>query len=186
MISINLKDFKKVLENEKIYYLSIEDRICSNRYLIINELGECLLIDAGDGKDRLSFVPKLCILTHGHFDHTMGVEKNWKTYISEKENKDLEYIRIPSNAKKIKQSLFKFGKYHLEIIPTPGHTPGSISIFERNKKILFSGDTLFANRYIGRTDLGGSEKEIKNSLRILDKLDWKILCPGHGELEYRV
>ncbi|MFN3910199.1 MAG: MBL fold metallo-hydrolase, partial [Candidatus Anstonellaceae archaeon] len=64
-------------------------------------------------------------------------------------------------------------------------TPGSISIFEKNTKILFSGDTLFAHGYFGRTDLGGSEKDMKKSLEILKKIDWKVLCPGHGELEYK-
>ncbi|MCX8163030.1 MAG: MBL fold metallo-hydrolase [Candidatus Micrarchaeota archaeon] len=185
MRKISLKDFKKVLDEEEIYYLQVAERICSNRYIILDDKNQILLIDAGDGKDLLDFLPKICILTHGHFDHCAGVQKNWTAYISENEDEKLPYMFIPKNTKKIEQKIFEFGKYVLEVIPTPGHTPGSICLFEKNTKILFSGDTLFADGICGRTDLGGCKLEMKKSLELLEKLKWKVLCPGHGELEYR-
>ncbi|MEM4197203.1 MAG: MBL fold metallo-hydrolase [Candidatus Anstonellaceae archaeon] len=177
-------DFKRVLKDEEIYYLEVKQRLCSNRYLIKNNQGQILLIDAGDGMDKVNFKPDICILTHGHFDHSRGVQPNWECFISEKEDPNLIYMYIPKNVKKIKQKEFIFGKYELKIIHTPGHTPGSICIFEKNTKVLFSGDTLFAANIPGRTDLGGSEKQIQESLKKLEKLKWRVLCPGHGEIEY--
>ncbi|MDR1933566.1 MAG: MBL fold metallo-hydrolase [Spirochaetales bacterium] len=70
----------------------------------------------------------------------------------------------------------------LRVIHTPGHTRGSISLYSENKKILFTGDTLFCEG-IGRSDLpGGSAKMLSNS--ILKKLytlppETRIF-PGHG------
>nr|WP_245985056.1 MBL fold metallo-hydrolase [Biomaibacter acetigenes] len=72
------------------------------------------------------------------------------------------------------------GDLTLEVIHTPGHTPGSISIKVGN--IIFTGDTLFAGS-IGRSDFPGGSFEqlmesIKNKLLIQD--DDVIICPGHG------
>ena len=77
----------------------------------------------------------------------------------------------------------KFGETTLEVIHTPGHTPGHLCFYEPEQKILFSGDTLFRES-IGRTDLpGGDYSWIMNS--ILEKImplggDVEVY-PGHGE-----
>ena len=76
--------------------------------------------------------------------------------------------------------VLKLGDYDVEIIHTPGHTPGGICIKIGND--LFTGDTLFAGS-IGRTDFeGGSYDEIISSIK--DKLvkypDETIVYPGHG------
>ncbi|MGI5172996.1 MBL fold metallo-hydrolase [Treponema sp. OMZ 840] len=68
------------------------------------------------------------------------------------------------------------------IIHTPGHSPGSICLYNKAEKILLSGDTLFASS-CGRTDLaGGNVKQLKQSLALLLQLpaDTRV-CPGHGD-----
>lgn len=70
----------------------------------------------------------------------------------------------------------------LRVISTPGHTPGSICLYSKESKIVFTGDTLFAGA-MGRTDFpGGDALLIKKSLKKLAKLppETKVL-PGHGE-----
>ena len=60
------------------------------------------------------------------------------------------------------------------------HTPGSICLYERKKRILLSGDTLFDEK-IGRTDLQGSDKnKLLLSLNKLLSYDVQYLLPGHG------
>lgn len=71
----------------------------------------------------------------------------------------------------------------LEVIHTPGHTPGGICLYETRSKSLFSGDTIFPNGSIGRTDFqGGNRKHLTESIGKLVKLDVKTLYPGHGEV----
>mgnify|MGYP003926759557 CR=1 FL=1 len=183
MKTIELNDFKRIGQTQIYVYQT--NRLCSNRYLLLDKDAGILMIDSGDGEDKLDFKPTLCLLTHGHFDHTSGVESDWKVYISDKEDPALPYINIPKNAKKFENNLIKFGRFLIEIIPTPGHTPGSVCFFEKNNKVLFSGDTLFANGAYGRTDLGGSDIEIRKSLKKLLSLNYILLCPGHGEIEQR-
>jgi len=71
----------------------------------------------------------------------------------------------------------------LEVIHTPGHTPGGICLYEASSKSLFSGDTVFPNGSIGRTDFqGGSSTQLTESINKLMKLDVGTLYPGHGEV----
>jgi glyoxylase-like metal-dependent hydrolase (beta-lactamase superfamily II) len=71
----------------------------------------------------------------------------------------------------------------LEVIHTPGHTPGGICLYEAKSKSLFSGDTVFPGGSIGRTDFeGGSRPQLTESIGKLVKLDVRTLYPGHGEV----
>jgi glyoxylase-like metal-dependent hydrolase (beta-lactamase superfamily II) len=67
------------------------------------------------------------------------------------------------------------------VLHVPGHTAGSIALFNAGAGILFSGDTLFKNSY-GRTDLpGGSDAQMAASLKRLFALDGSVkVLPGHG------
>jgi len=111
----------------------------------------------------------IIILTHNHPDHIgeTTIFPKAKVYGSQKEFDkniiDIKKLKIPE----------------LKIIKTPGHSQGGICILY--KDVLFSGDTLFHRGTIGRTDLPeSSKKEMENSLRKLKKINYKILCPGHG------
>lgn len=75
----------------------------------------------------------------------------------------------------------RIGKTNLKIIHTPGHSPGSICIYEPESKVLFSGDTIFADGGIGRTDFyNGSPKDLINSIKKLAKMKINAIYPGHG------
>jgi hydroxyacylglutathione hydrolase len=75
----------------------------------------------------------------------------------------------------------RFGEISLEVLHTPGHTEGSVCLFDRDAGLLLSGDTLFAGSW-GRTDLpGGSEEQMAASLaRLSDLADGVRVQPGHG------
>jgi len=176
--------------------------LCSNVY-ILTEGKRALLIDSGDGSNFYEIEDALhglqlagVILTHGHWDHIGGMR-----YMEVKgmlHRADLSiaselnavfpgFSKLPPNLSQLKSNSIKFGEFELKILHTPGHTPGSICLLERSSKILFSGDTLFADGYFGRTDLiGGNEGELMNSLEKIKKLDYRMLCPGHNELERTV
>ncbi|OPX63135.1 MULTISPECIES: MBL fold metallo-hydrolase [unclassified Methanoregula] len=68
------------------------------------------------------------------------------------------------------------------VIHTPGHTPGCICLYSEKDRLLFSGDTVFADGYFGRYDfMGGSRAELEQSLTRLAALDVDGLFAGHGE-----
>jgi glyoxylase-like metal-dependent hydrolase (beta-lactamase superfamily II) len=70
----------------------------------------------------------------------------------------------------------------LQVIPAPGHSPGSVAFYWPAQKALFTGDVIF-NGGIGRTDLpGGDGAALKQSIKNLEALDAEWLLPGHGEL----
>jgi glyoxylase-like metal-dependent hydrolase (beta-lactamase superfamily II) len=111
-------------------------------------------------------------LTHGHFDHieNLDIFTNAEFYGDKKDFKNYDKI------KDIRGQPFN----EIKDIETPGHTFGSVCFYMPKEKILFSGDTIFHNGDIGRTDFpNSSKKDMKESLNILKKFDYKILCPGH-------
>jgi len=131
-------------------------------------------------------------LTHSHFDHATaaGDLKDWlgcKIVIHEKEYELLKSNASPFLAKPFEPDvlvkggeIFDLGGIKLEVIHTPGHTPGSICLYEAEKKWLFSGDTVFPDGYFGRVDLpGGDAFQLIQSLERLAELDVVNLYPGH-------
>lgn len=172
---------EKVIEGVFVIY---GESLSSNIYLLEDKKKGILAIDCGAGP-FLEKEPSMLILTHAHFDHTGGAGEGWKNiYLHKGDFFEGPFFKIPKQAKPIDFEKLKWGDFELEIIHTPGHTLGSICLFDKKKKVLFSGDTLFADG-IGRTDLGGDAKLMEKSLALLEKLNWKILCPGHGEIVKR-
>ncbi len=153
-------------------------------------------------------LPKIVVATHGHFDHVMAAVEVTLAYnipflIHKKDTSILD--RHESTAKYflgisvdppphvdayIKDGdTLSIGKEEVKIIETPGHTPGSVCLLWLPKKksahpFLLSGDTLFAQGGVGRTDLSGGNKEtLYHSIKTkLFSLPYNtIVYPGHGE-----
>jgi len=82
----------------------------------------------------------------------------------------------------LQEGEFKVNTTTFEIYHTPGHSPGSISLYWPDKKVLIVGDVVF-HAGVGRTDFpGGEGKLLKKSIERLSKLDTEYLLPGHGEI----
>ena len=72
------------------------------------------------------------------------------------------------------------GKVNLKVLLTPGHSPGSVSLYWPEEKILISGDVVFFAS-VGRTDFpGGSPSLLRKSIEKLSELDVEHLVPGHS------
>lgn len=145
---------------------------------------------------------KHLVATHGHIDHHFGNNTIYEEfglkpevyrddeYLMGKLNKqavefcnyDLGYEMPPVGKYLNKDDTITFGNHSFSVIPTPGHTPGSMFLYCEQEHLAFSGDTLF-KMSIGRTDFElGSYNDIKTSLQKIAKLlppDTTIL-PGHG------
>ena len=79
------------------------------------------------------------------------------------------------------EGTWKVNDTELEVYHTPGHSPGSISIYWKEKKALVCGDLIFRES-VGRVDFpGGSGDQLKESIRKMSKLDIEYLLPGHME-----
>lgn len=182
--------------------------IDANNYLVADEKSkEAVLIDCSEQVQKilndvkeLGLKVKYILLTHGHFDHVMGVNSmkealGAKVLINKKDEKQLEMTQTilktfgifveknPEYDKYIdKNTELKIGDIPIKIFETPGHTEGGLCYLIDGK--LFSGDTLFRN-YVGRTDLpGGNYAKLENSIKnILYKLPEETeVFPGHNEM----
>ncbi len=127
---------------------------------------------------------KGALISHYHFDHTNGIEEllesvNCPIYVNKKDVPYMEYshdnIKSVDDGQKI-----EVGNIEINLIHTPGHTPGSQCFHVQDR--LVSGDTLFIGA-CGRCDLpGGDAKEMYRTLtqRLMKFDDSTILCPGHN------
>ena len=167
---------------------------------------EAVIIDPGDEAERilkriheLELIPKYIINTHGHIDHICAIDSVSAVYpvplaihaadvpLYTDENVARMFGRTAPLVRRKPDMLlqegdhFSFGTLTLEVLHTPGHTPGGVCLVSR-PYCVFSGDTLF-NRGIGRTDLpGGDYEQIATSIR--EKLytleEDLVVFPGHG------
>ncbi len=171
----------------------------SNTFLIEAERQGIVDLGSRDVAAQLPISEACCIiLTHVHYDHTAALDlldlpkgtvimmHEADTQARERDISASQFFgaRAPRfNVDILLKDNMKIdlGDVSLRVIHTPGHTPGSICLYEPRSKSLFSGDTVFPYGGIGRTDLpGGSSHDILHSISKLAQIDVTTLYPGHG------
>ncbi|WP_433743127.1 MBL fold metallo-hydrolase [Falsibacillus pallidus] len=183
--------------------------IQTNCYILADEDKKCLIFDPGDeGEVLIGWIrkrglePKAILLTHAHFDHIGAVDvirEHYKipVYVHEKEAKWLmdpalngsqffnmiDPVRVkPADEFIAKEGELKIGNFTLNVLETPGHSPGSVSYYLRDEGVIFSGDVLF-QQSIGRTDLpGGDQKLLLKTIheKLLVLPENTLVLSGHG------
>ena len=167
----------------------------TNTYIIHDEASRtCCVIDPGyqadtilDEVEALGLTVEAVLLTHGHFDHVGAVkdiaaETDCRVFLC------AEDLSLPPmfTAGKLyytdtyaEGSVLQLAGLSIHVLHTPGHTPGSVCLLI--DRYLFSGDTLFDGSF-GRTDIGGSWAQIRDSLNRLAAIEADLVVfPGHGE-----
>lgn len=178
----------------------------ANCYILHKEK-EALIVDPGGDAETIiekiesqDLKPQAILLTHAHFDHIGAVEEvrnhfNIDVYLHEQEKDWLQESKLNRSrlftGKDIiagaPDHILKVGRLHigcfsLDVLHTPGHSPGSVSfVFNEEEKVI-SGDALFYQG-IGRTDLpGGNREELEASIKqeLYTLRDTFTVYPGHG------
>ena len=178
----------------------------TNCYIMQDEeTKEAICIDPGGEINKIEDMLKILnaklkyiYLTHSHLDHIEKAQELKEKYGGEilisrlgEENINNSEINLSSmigkdtytnvDARVDDKDILHVGKIELEVISTPGHTNDGTSLYCKEEKIVFSGDTLMYMGY-GRTDFPtGSLRELKKSLKKLFTLpDDTFVYPGHG------
>jgi len=179
-----------------------------NCYIIgCEDTDEGVIIDAGGSVEKIlarvdshGLRVKYLLNTHGHFDHVGGNRALLAAVDAEFliHEKDAFLLSLASEAGSdfgvetenspepdrylVDGMRLEFGRYCLEVIHTPGHSPGGCCLYCADQGVVFTGDTLF-NGSIGRIDLpGGSHELLLRSIRerLFTLPDETRVYPGHG------
>lgn len=182
----------------------------TNCYLVFDEKSQKgIIIDPGEDADYIQqiildngIIPMLIIATHGHFDHILAVSELKLAFkIPFLIHKKDEFL-VKSMKKRAEFFLktkvdpnpsvdgfleegreISVGKNNFVVLETAGHTPGSISLFCDEEKIVFSGDLIFADGTYGKNDhkYSDPDKMLKSVWKIQSLPESTTLYPGHGE-----
>jgi glyoxylase-like metal-dependent hydrolase (beta-lactamase superfamily II) len=205
-----IKDDRVIELKPNIFWIKGEDT-SSHTYLIRGDYKN-VLIDSGLDKNFFRLQRSLLevgfkvrdidivINTHEHFDH-IGANRYFQdhsliaahrfaaTKITVEDRYVTMYKSGDLNEPSLKVHLwlenkfrFDLGNYLLEVVHTPGHTSGSICIYEFTRKILFTGDTLFAGGTLSYIGESGSVGDYINSINVLETRKISELYPGHGNM----
>ena len=180
--------------------------IQENAWIVsLPERDGCVVIDPGDEYPKLKRAigekkVAAILLTHGHFDHIMAVGELAEAaaapvYIHPGDMEMLDDLRLNGGARLMGMGDMPGPAIHAQplnetisaagmdfrVLHTPGHSKGSVCFYLPGEAALFSGDTLFRAGY-GRMDLhGGSQLQMRDSLRTLFALPPETrVYPGHG------
>ncbi len=197
---LNIKRFVCNFFQENCYVVSDETKEC-----VVIDCGAFYAEEKSAVADYIrnnSLTLRHLLATHAHIDHNFGNPAIFKEFgikpmVSAKDevlmnslarqsevlcNIKLKEEMPPVGAYLDENSIISFGSHQFSVIPTPGHTPGSVFLYCKEESIAFSGDTLF-NMSIGRTDFEfGSFADIQQSLEMIKRtlpID-TVIYPGHG------
>jgi hydroxyacylglutathione hydrolase len=181
--------FRSSLVAENIW--CIDDNGTDNIYLVAGKK-KAMLIDTGIGRSdlakyvkTLTKLPLFVVNTHGHPDHSGG-NNSFKTIYAHPADHDairrLNAFGTRSLLEALKDGdLFDLGGRTIEVIETPGHTPGSVCFIDKEHRIAFTGDTsnmivwLFLRESLPLEKYLASLKKLNSRAKEFD-----IIMPGHG------
>jgi glyoxylase-like metal-dependent hydrolase (beta-lactamase superfamily II) len=180
-----------------------------NSYILYNDAKQCCIIDPGcyfasEEKALTDFIasngltPQYLLNTHCHLDHIFGnrfVHKTYGLHLHRLEEQvlafgpasgqmwQLPFDNYDGELRFIDEGdIIQLGEEQLQILFTPGHSPGSICFYSQDHKFLIGGDVLFEGS-VGRTDLpGGDFKTLETSIKtkLYTLPEDVIVYPGHG------
>ena len=184
-----------------------------NTYVVYDDTFECVIIDPGcsnqaENDQLFGFIdshrlkPLMVINTHGHIDHIIGntaVKNRYNISVAAHPSVKNDFIQAKRHAAWLgihvendialpdldleDGQVIKVGESTLEVISTPGHAIGSISLYAEIEGWVFTGDALFC-RSIGRTDLpGGNYEQLRTNIieRLFRLPDDTEVYPGHDQ-----
>jgi glyoxylase-like metal-dependent hydrolase (beta-lactamase superfamily II) len=182
----------------------------TNCFIVYDDvIKEALIIDPGEDSEYITeflqkrdLEPLAILATHGHFDHNLAafslkvtmnvpylISKNDEFLLKNMRASAKHFLGIATDPPPKPDAYLKEGKRitvgssFFEVIECPGHTPGSICLYNPIEKILFCGDLLFKGGSVGRYDFSyADKKDLFASINtILNLPGDTIIYPGHGE-----
>jgi glyoxylase-like metal-dependent hydrolase (beta-lactamase superfamily II) len=177
----------------------------TNTYLLSNRENKCVVFDPSHGcgeiiayiRDEKMTLEAVC-LTHGHFDHFLGINEIIEAYPACPvwiHPDDIPLLRNPDYngsymlgmhlshtgpVRELREGVQRIGSFEFTVFHIPGHSPGGVSYYIGGN--CFCGDSLFAGS-VGRVDFPGCDGDalLKNiSEKLFTLPDETAVCPGHG------
>lgn len=193
-------DFKEktVFKNDDVEIRQLDEHTWhGNGHLVYNESiylleGEtsAILIDAGTNIPGLRKIvegivkkPVTLVATHVHGDHTGAAINEWESiWINAADE-----VNVPTNMRGYKGEkryltdgqIFDLGGRTIEVVFTPGHTPGSVTFIDKERHYGFSGDAFGSGNLLVFTDLSTVAATCQRMERFIEKYDLKYFYPGH-------
>lgn len=173
----------------------------TNLFLVIEKAsGKTMVIDAPPESfdaavnviEQRNLTPELLVITHGHWDHIGDADALRQKFevpmlVHEADRHKLEQpsygdIQGFSPDRMIAEGdEVRLGEIAFEVLHTPGHSPGQITLYNAEERVMLGGDTLFPGGY-GTIEIAdaSAEQTVETIRRLLSLPDETVVYPGHG------